>query len=544
MDKIPPFSMPMYHDWVPKAVRPWIYVLLAFCFQLSGGVYLGAMNDMIGEHAWMREDVTMLLYCNLAGMAGWFPVLFRMKFRFTNKTLLMTAATVIMVCNALTMLRLPVPVMGVLCVICGMAKIQGTFECMSNIQLWMTPKRDFAVFFPLLHVILLTAMELSGFLAAAFAFYMHWTMMHVFVMSLMMVVIVVQAALCRPFCPMPPEKRVPLKGIDWMGALLWVTFWIEVAWVLNYGDWLDWFHSARVKAVAAMACLTLAANMIRMKVLPKAYIEWRIVRYRYLRPILLFMALFEVIMSVEHVLEMVYYEEVMHYTDLTYETLNQWSIIGAVAGCLFSLGWLKLMHWSKYRLIAIGMSFIGIYCICYYFLVSPATGYYQLVPPLICRGFGYAILCIAFMWSLHQIMSFEHFFQALCIFNFLHMFGGGSIGAAILSKGIGYYVADGFARMGNYVNLVSYTQQPFDLGPYMEGMVEVLLGQTVKILYGWMTWACIFFVLGFLLWDSPGVRHRIKRMPSWSAVGAWTFNSVAKGQKQLKKQVKKVTSKG
>ena len=47
-EKIPPFAMPMYHDWVPKPVRPWIYVVLAFCFQFSGGIYLGAMNNMIG----------------------------------------------------------------------------------------------------------------------------------------------------------------------------------------------------------------------------------------------------------------------------------------------------------------------------------------------------------------------------------------------------------------------------------------------------------------------------------------------------------------
>ena len=49
--EIPKFAMPMFHDWVPRAIRPWLYVLTAFCFQFSSGVYLGAMNDMIGEHA-------------------------------------------------------------------------------------------------------------------------------------------------------------------------------------------------------------------------------------------------------------------------------------------------------------------------------------------------------------------------------------------------------------------------------------------------------------------------------------------------------------
>lgn len=51
----------------------------------------------------------------------------------------MTAASVILVCNLLTMHKLPLPMMWIVCVIAGCAKIQGTFECMSNIQLWMTP---------------------------------------------------------------------------------------------------------------------------------------------------------------------------------------------------------------------------------------------------------------------------------------------------------------------------------------------------------------------------------------------------------------------
>lgn len=523
-DAIPAFAMPMFRDGVPKAIRPWIYVFIAFCFQFSSGIYLGAMNDMIGEHQWMREDVTMLLYCTLGGMAVWFPMLFRMKFHFSNKFLLSASACTVIVCNLLTMHRLPLPLMAAICIICGIAKIQGTFECMSNIQLWMTPKRNFGVFFPLLHIVLLTAIEVTGYLSAAFAFYQHWTMMHWLIIGLMLTVLLIQTALTRPFCPMPPERRVPLKGIDWMGAVLWLVFWLSVAWILNYGDWKDWYHSTDVWIMSVITCLSLAANMIRMKTHPSPWISPKILRFRYMRPIIFFMVLFECIISVEHVLEMIYYEEVMHYSDLTYETLNQWSLIGIYAGCLFSLGWLKVMQWSQYRLIGIGMIFLCLYCMGFYFLVSPDTGYYLLVPPLIARGFGYAVLCIAFMWCLNMVMSFEYFFQALSIFNFLHMFGGGVIGAAILSQGVGYYVADGFARLNGYVNLVGWSSAPFDVGVYMEGMVSGMLAQAIKILYGWMIYGTLAFIAIFALLNRPGVRHRIKRMPSWSTVGAWTLS--------------------
>ena len=230
------FAMPMFHDFVPEAIRPWIYLLLAFCFQFSNGMYLGAMNNIVGEWGIMRGDVQMCLYATLIGMALYFPVLFRMKFRFTNKLLIMASAVVILVCNLVATFRLPLPVLWIVCVICGMAKIQGTFECMSTIQLWMTPKRDFGVFFPILHIVLLTSIEFTGYLAAWFAYDMHWTYMYWFVASLMILVLLVQATLTRPFHAMP--QIVPLKGIDWFGAILWCVFWMQVAWLLNYGDWL------------------------------------------------------------------------------------------------------------------------------------------------------------------------------------------------------------------------------------------------------------------------------------------------------------------
>ena len=57
-----PFVMPMFRSFVPRKIQPWIYLFIAITFQLSGGVYLGALNQMIGGMALMREDIFCLLY--------------------------------------------------------------------------------------------------------------------------------------------------------------------------------------------------------------------------------------------------------------------------------------------------------------------------------------------------------------------------------------------------------------------------------------------------------------------------------------------------
>lgn len=523
------FSMPMYHDWVPMCVRPWIYVLLAFCFQFSNGMYLGAMNNIVGEWGIMREDVQMCLYCTLIGMALYFVILFRMKFRFTNKLLLMVSAAVILVCQWLATLPLPLPLLWALCIVCGMAKIQGTFECMSIIQLWMTPKRDFGVFFPLLHIILLTSIEYTGYLSAWFAYDMHWTMMHYFVMLLMLFVLLVQALLTRPVHAMP--QIVPLRGIDWWGAVLWMGLCLQTAWLLNYGDYLDWWHSADFKLVCGTALINFAFCLQRMFTHPQPFYEPAMWRYKYVVPVILLIGVVEALFSCEHVLEMVYYEEVMHYADHTYEALNLWSLPGIWAGCLFSLGWLKLMRWNVYKLIALALCFFALYVGGFYVLVDSNLSIEQLHIPLMCRGFSYAILCISFMWCLHEIMSFEHFFQALSVFNILHMFVGGLVGASLHAYGMKYYVADGFARYAQYVDSVRMSASTHQFAGVMQHLVEGLLAQSVKILFGWTLLAALFMAMLMLLWDIPMVRHQIKHIPSWPRVGMGVWRGYRRQQR-------------
>lgn len=538
------FSMPMYHDFVPQCVRPWIYVVLAFCFQFSNGMYLGAMNNVVGEWGVMREDVQMCLYATLTGMALYFPVLFRMKFRFTNRALLMTAAAVIVACNAVSMLRLPLPVLWAACVVCGMAKIQGSFECMSNIQLWMTPKRDFAVFFPLLHVVLLTSIEVSGFVAAWFAHEMHWTFMHWFIILLMLLVLVVQAVLTCPVHAMP--KIVPLDGLDWFGAVLWCAFWLQTAWLLCYGDWLDWWYSPQLRLVCGTALITLAVCLQRMAHHPHPYFEPAMWSYRYVVPVILLIGVVEALFSCEHVLESVFYEVVMHYDDLTAEKLNQWSLPGIWAGCLFSLGWLKIMRWNAYRLMAVALLVFALYAGGFYFTVDSSISITQLRLPLVCRGFAYAVLSISLMWCLECIMSFQHFFQALSLFNVLHMLIGGLVGSALHAHGLKYYIADGFARCSGYVDAVRASALGVDVGAAAEGMVEAFMAQSVKILFGWTLIAALFFAILMLLWDIPEVRRNIRRIPEWSTVGmrVWRAYSRQRRLHRLRRQRRELGNTG
>ena len=133
------------------------------------------------------------------------------------------------------------------------------------------------------------------------------------------------------------------------------------------------------------------------------------------------------------------------------------------------------------------------------------------------RGFSYAILSATFMVCLEEIMSFRHFFQALSIFNMLHMVVGGVVGSALYSRGLSYFIADNTARYGAAADNVAVSADPAGYaaacGQFMSDITEI----SIKQLYGMAAYAAVLLCLLFLLYDSP-VRRHLKLMPAWRSV--------------------------
>lgn len=416
------FGMPMFHDWVPEYLRPWIYVFIACCFQLSGGRYLGALAELVGYNGNMREDMVMCLYANLAGMALWFPLLFRMKFRFTNKSLLTASCLTVILTNLFSMYITSLPLLWLVCFIEGIAKIQGTFECMSNIQLWITPRRNFCVFFPALHIIILSAISVQDLLSAWLGAMGCWQMMHWLIIGLHLVVLTILVTMVRHFRFM----NLPLYGIDWTGLVLWGTLLLQVAFLLDYGEHYDWFNSDAMWWLSGFSIITFALILGRMGNVRHPYISVRVFTgFKHVLPILLLVTSYEMILSSEHVLEEVFKEHGLNYGTLVNSSLTYWVWAGNIFGCLFSLAWMRYVQRFTYiRLGIIGTCFLTAYVVWMYFGVSPELNIEAFRLPLFCRGAAYAVMSIMFMAALHDAMDFNHFFQGLFIFNAIHMVVG------------------------------------------------------------------------------------------------------------------------
>ena len=493
-----PFRIPSFNSYVPRRLQPWIYLLFAFIFQLSGGIYGGAMSHVMGEYSLMREDVLMVIMCNVVGVAMPFPFLFKMKFRFTNRSLLLNAALVIAVCNVLIVWTESLPVMCALSYIAGFFKLCGTFECMSNIQLWMTPKRDFTVFFPLLYCIVLGNIALSPWITEHLIYiYQDWRIINWTMAGAMFTVALVVYVTTHDFRFMKP---LPFISVDYLGCLLWSAWMLEFIFFFNYGEYYNWLDSKVMRMDVVLFLVTGYFCISRMMHIRHPYISPEAWRYKRLIPLLILFAFVEFMGSTPKVLQTAFTGGVLHFGNLTTNVLNvvEWGAV--IMGCLFCLLWCKVLHWKYTRLLTIGVAAMVGYPVMMYFLIDQGLPIERLYLPTALRSFGNAIFFCMLTVYLEELMPFQHFFMGLTMAGIIRNGPVATMCSGLFSFGIRHQMADNMAR-----------GLPYD--------ATQLLMISVRQLYGITCLIGIAVLLIFLIWDIDPVRSTLKKMPSWNFVG-------------------------
>lgn len=493
-----PFMVPSFNSYVPRRLQPWIYLLFAFIFQLSGGIYGGAMSHVMGEYSLMREDVLMVIMCNVVGVAMPFPFLFKMKFRFTNRSLLLNAALVIAVCNVLIVWTESLPVMCALSYIAGFFKLCGTFECMSNIQLWMTPKRDFTVFFPLLYCIVLGNIALSPWITEHLIYiYQDWRIINWTMAGAMLTVALVVYVTTHDFRFMKP---LPFISVDYLGCLLWSAWMLEFIFFFNYGEYYNWLDSKVMRMDVVLFLATGYFCISRMMHIRHPYISPEAWRYKRLIPLLILFAFVEFMGSTPKVLQTAFTGGVLHFGNLTTNVLNvvEWGAV--IMGCLFCLLWCKVLHWKYTRLLTIGVAAMVGYPVMMYFLIDLGLPIERLYLPTALRSFGNAIFFCMLTVYLEELMPFQHFFMGLTMAGIIRNGPVATMCSGLFSFGIRHQMADNMAR-----------GLPYD--------ATQLLMISVRQLYGITCLIGIAVLLIFLIWDIEPVRSTLKKMPSWNFVG-------------------------
>lgn len=231
-----PFKIDDIRDFVSEKLKPWIIFTFVLVFQLSGGVYLASVSEMTGALALKQEDVMMAGYASLVGLSLVFTVMFRLKFALSSKNTLLITSIALAICNVAVIYTHSVPILVGICFIAGFFRMWGTFAGNTIIQLWVTPKRDMAVWFVFICLLVQVSIQFSGIFTIYTAFLSEWEYMHWLIVGLLLFVAIATLIFFKQYRFM---LRLPLFGIDWMGMILWATTLLSVIFVLNYGEHYD-----------------------------------------------------------------------------------------------------------------------------------------------------------------------------------------------------------------------------------------------------------------------------------------------------------------
>ena len=493
-----PFRVPSFNGYIPRRLQPWIYLLIAFTFLMSGGIYGGAMTQVMGEYSLIREDMLMIIMFNVVGLAMPFPFLFKMKFHFTNRQLLLNAALVVAACNFLIMWTDSVPIMCILAYIAGFFKLCGCFECMSTIQLWMTPKRDFTIFFPLLYSIVLGNMFLSPWVTEHLIYiFQDWRIINWVMTGALLTVALFLYITTHNFHFMKPQ---PFISIDYLGLILWSAWMLEFIFFFNYGEYYNWLESDIMWADLGLFIVTGYFCLNRMFHIRHPYIAPDAWKYKRLIPLLILFAFVEFMGSTPKVLQTAFTGGVLHFGTYTTNVLNFVEWVAAVAGCLFCLFWCKVLKQKYTRLLTLGVAAMGAYPVMMYFLIDPGLPIEALYLPTALRSFGNAIFFVMLTVYLEELMPFHHFFMGFTMVGLIRNGPVSTMCSGLYSLGLRYQMADNMAR-----------GLPYD--------ATQLLMISVKQLYGLTCVIAVAVLLVFLLWDIQPVRSTLKKMPTWNFVG-------------------------
>lgn len=508
------FDIPDVPDFVPRRLKPWLFILFVLIVQFSGGVYLAAASDMVGTTALMQEDILMAGYASLVGMAINFAVMFRIKFRFSNRTQLLVSAMVLIAANVICAHTANVPLLVATCFVAGWFRMQATFACNSTIQLWLTPVRDMAIFFCYVYIVVDSVIQLSGIATVYTAFFSQWEYMHWVMTGLLSLMMVMVLVLVRP---VRGPMFIPLLGIDWIGAALWAVFMLCFTFVCVYGNYFDWWEAAEIRGATLLGVSCLGLNLWRATFLHHPYVSLRALCNRNVVRATGIYLVFFTLMATEHVFEHSYAANILGFDETNLIDLNWYVFVGIIAGCAFTYLTFALRKWRYKTMTAIGFALAAVYLAYFYFLIDYGVEKEMLALPLFVRGAASVIISIIFLTSIVQSgLPFQVFPQALTINGFTGAVMGATFGPAVIGEFLRHVMAKNASLLG--ANLTDFNPEAMHM-PFAQlyGMVQTqALVVSMKEIYGWLLIIALISLTVILV--SYGPVRPFAIFPKWSTI--------------------------
>lgn len=509
-----PFDIPDVPDFIPRRLKPWLFILFVLIIQFSGGIYLAAASDMVGTTGLMQEDILMAGYAILVGMSINFAVMFRLKFRFSNRIGLLICCSALIVANFVCAVTDSVPVLVCACFLAGWFRMWATLVCNSTIQLWLTPVRDMSIFFCYVYLVVDSVIQLSGIFTVYTAFYSQWEYMQWIMIALLAFMMLLVLALVRP---VKGPMQIPLLGIDWIGSGLWSVFMLCFTFVCVYGNFYDWWEAEEIVGATVLGMACLAVNLWRATFLHHPYISFTaLTNHNVLRASLIYLVFFT-LLGTEHVFEHSYAAAVLGFDETNMIDLNWYVLVGIIAGCLFTYLTFALRRWRYRTMTAIGFFLAALYLAWFYFMIDYGVEKEMLFIPLAARGAASVIISIVFLTSILQGgMHFFVFPQALTINGFTGAVMGAALGPALIGEFLCHCLEKNTAFFGTEITEATPGVSSVPFGELYGAVRLQALVVSMKEIYGWLLIAALVSLLVIIVGYGPVRPSAV--FPKWRTI--------------------------
>lgn len=507
------FSIPAIRSFVPERMKPFVVLFILIVFQFSGGVSLSAVSQMVGSLSLMQEDVMMAGYASMAGMTLVFACMFRLKFRFTSQTAFITCGMVIIACNLICIYCGSVPILVAASFLTGIFRMWASFECNSTLQLWITPRREMPIFFCYVNMVVQGCMQLSGLTMVYFSYLLKWQWMHWFIIGMLGIIILMALLLFRPVHLFP---RMPLYGIDWLGALLWGIIMLCIIFICLYGEHYEWWQSWHICGATMVAGILLLLNLWRASFIRHPFISLRVFHFRILWMTWGLWMITNLLFSPQRVLEPLYLGAILRYDALHVASLNWVVLAGTLVGAWFTWRTFALRKWRYKTMTLIAFAAIAAYLCIFYFTADYNLPKSALYLPVFLRSFAYIIVAIVFYTSVTRI-SFDVLFQSFSAYSFISVVISGVAGTAIAGHLLQVVMRKNFMQLGAAFDRVNLFAGKLPAGE-LYGMVQrQAIAVSVKEIFGWMTLLALFCLLVFLV-NVSKLRPQNMIFPTYRAI--------------------------
>lgn len=515
--KMPPVNLIrqllMYREGVPRRLRFWLFVFFALIYQLAGGVYTASLNQMVGELAILSEDVTMAGYCTLIGLTIIFPMLFRLKFRFFTRQLFFIAGMGLIICNILTMYVTTPWFIWLICFIVGVFKMMGMFGCMSSIQLCITPTRNFGVFFPVVYILVCGAIQLSGISTAYISYFSNWRMMNIAVILFLGVHCALVFFLMRKDHRSGPY--LPLKGIDFIGFVLWSCLLLVGTWICTFGEHYDWWDSEEINIATGAFFIILGLSVFSACRCKEPYISLKAFSYPRVINLMILLLGMAVMQSAAHILQPVYVNAILRYDSLNAISLNFPELIGVVFGALLSYYTIVRWKWSIKQYLFFVFSLVTYYELSMYFMIDTGTSKEIISVPLMALGMAEVMMESVATYYLSQAIPFVHFFQTIAIIGFVRAGFGSSVAGAAVHRLFNWSASKNFMIASSNIDGLETTQMS-DSGS-IAAVQSVMMA--LKECYGYLVIIGIIMLVIVLMSNYKTAIRRL--LPRLMSVRVW-----------------------